>query len=184
MSKQDVRTPFFLKMSERDSIAKEVFKTLKPKWPQTDAETVDESINFGLAIAYKDMQAGKPITNLNGYVYRVADWDLRRQRRLAYQQRELSSESMESIVGSLCSEEPSPQQALETREMWERLARDVLELDESIRVPLVARIIHDMPYEEIARICGLAVGTVRNNVSKGLRRIKQMQENREMMEKA
>ena len=65
------------------------------------------------------------------------------------------------------SQMPSPQAGAESNEACERVRAALLTLPEEYRSAVVLRFMDDLPYEEIAAIQGVAVGTAKSRVFRG-----------------
>jgi RNA polymerase sigma-70 factor (ECF subfamily) len=68
----------------------------------------------------------------------------------------------------------SPERALDRREGDRALAELLAELPEAQRVAVVLRHVVDLPVTEIAEVLGCPVGTVKSNISRGLRRLREL----------
>ena len=56
---------------------------------------------------------------------------------------------------------------LEERERVELIERELRTMGEQVRAPIILFYLHDMKYEEIAEITGLPLGTVKTNLHRG-----------------
>ena len=65
------------------------------------------------------------------------------------------------------SREPDPTVELERRETRARLERELADLPEAYRVPVVLRDVEDLSYEEIAEVIETPIGTVRSRIHRG-----------------
>jgi RNA polymerase sigma-70 factor, ECF subfamily len=62
---------------------------------------------------------------------------------------------------------PSPRQALEQKDLEARLLEAIQSLADKYRVPIVLRDMEERPYEEIAEIMKLPLGTVKRRIHEG-----------------
>jgi RNA polymerase sigma-70 factor (ECF subfamily) len=69
-------------------------------------------------------------------------------------------------IASLRSPDPSPLKALEAGEIRRRLAECLRKLPAAWRAVLTLRDVDRVPYEEIARLSGIALGTVRSRLAR------------------
>ncbi|HEY9644061.1 MAG TPA: sigma-70 family RNA polymerase sigma factor [Coleofasciculaceae cyanobacterium] len=72
----------------------------------------------------------------------------------------------------IASDNPGPAEALITQEFYERLRGAIATLPEVFRTTIVLREIEDMPYEEIAVITGVSLGTVKSRIVRARQRLR------------
>lgn len=70
------------------------------------------------------------------------------------------------IAWDLPSDEPSPDDSLATREFYDHLKLAIAELPEAFRTTIVLREIEGLPYEDIAEITGVSLGTVKSRIAR------------------
>ena len=70
-----------------------------------------------------------------------------------------------------------PEDALERRETIEAVRRAVESLPDDQRQVIVLRDIHGLPYDEISRILGTEVGTIKSRISRGRTNLKKILKN-------
>jgi len=61
----------------------------------------------------------------------------------------------------------SPQQALEQRDVSERIHRVLLRISEDLREAVILRDLEEFSYEEISEMLGVPVGTVKSRINRG-----------------
>ena len=66
----------------------------------------------------------------------------------------------------LPSDMPSPTDDLATQEFYAQLQAAIAELPEAFRTTIVLREIQDLPYEDIAEITGVSLGTVKSRIAR------------------
>lgn len=66
---------------------------------------------------------------------------------------------------------PGPDEDLATREFYDHLRDAIADLPESFRITIVLREIEGMPYEEIAEITGVSLGTVKSRIARARQRL-------------
>jgi RNA polymerase sigma-70 factor (ECF subfamily) len=71
----------------------------------------------------------------------------------------------------LASEDPSPVDTMMTHEFYERLQRAIADLPEVFKTTIVLREIQGLPYEEIADITGVSLGTVKSRIARARYRL-------------
>ncbi|MBD5148479.1 MAG: sigma-70 family RNA polymerase sigma factor [Oscillibacter sp.] len=69
---------------------------------------------------------------------------------------------------------PTPQEAVERRELREEIEAGLAALPAEYRQPLVLREIHQLSYQEIAQAMDLDLGTVKSRISRGRRRLREI----------
>lgn len=76
-----------------------------------------------------------------------------------------------TLADRLASPKPGPEDALETSEVYERVAEAVSKLSPEFRAVVVMRDLQDMSYEEVAESLGLNLGTVKSRLARGRRQL-------------
>ncbi len=66
----------------------------------------------------------------------------------------------------IAGDNPSPEEELTTREFYEQLQEAIADLPEAFRTTIVLREIEGMPYEEIAEITNVSLGTVKSRIAR------------------
>jgi RNA polymerase sigma-70 factor (ECF subfamily) len=72
----------------------------------------------------------------------------------------------EEMSWEIPSDYPSPDEDLTTREFYDQLQTAIAELPESFRTTIVLREIEGLPYEEIAEMTGVSLGTVKSRIAR------------------
>lgn len=71
----------------------------------------------------------------------------------------------------IAGDNPGPDEDLTTREFYEQLREAIADLPEVFRTTIVLREIEGMPYEEIAEITGVSLGTVKSRIARARQRL-------------
>ena len=71
----------------------------------------------------------------------------------------------------IAGDNPGPEEDLTTREFYEQLRLAIADLPEVFRTTIVLREIEGMPYEEIAEITGVSLGTVKSRIARARQRL-------------
>lgn len=71
----------------------------------------------------------------------------------------------------IAADSPSPDEDMTTREFYEQLHEAIADLPEVFRTTIVLREIEGMPYEEIAEITGVSLGTVKSRIARARQRL-------------
>lgn len=72
---------------------------------------------------------------------------------------------------------PSPNDDLATREFYEHLQKAIAQLPETFRTTIVLREIEGLPYEEIAEMTGVSLGTVKSRIARARLKLKSVLQN-------
>ncbi len=70
------------------------------------------------------------------------------------------------VTWDVAADDPSPDDDLATQEFYEHLRQAIAELPEVFRTTIVLREIEGLPYEEIAEITGVSLGTVKSRIAR------------------
>lgn len=71
----------------------------------------------------------------------------------------------------LPSPEPGPSESLSTREFYDQLKSAIADLPEAFRTTIILREIEGLPYEEIAELTGVSLGTVKSRIARARLRL-------------
>lgn len=77
----------------------------------------------------------------------------------------------------IAGDNPSPEEELTTREFYEQLHLAIADLPEVFRTTIVLREIEGMPYEEIAEITNVSLGTVKSRIARARSRLQSQLQN-------
>lgn len=77
----------------------------------------------------------------------------------------------------LPSETPSPDEDLATQEFYDHLRVAISQLPETFRTTIVLREIEGLPYEEIAEITGVSLGTVKSRIARARLKLQSVLQN-------
>lgn len=98
------------------------------------------------------------------WLYQVArNTQIESHRRKQHQRFSLE-EAREDVGFEVTSAARSPVQAAESQQAQDRVQRALMRLPDEYREAVVLRFVEDLPYEEIARIQGVATGTAKSRV--------------------
>ncbi|GAB4533674.1 MAG: sigma-70 family RNA polymerase sigma factor [Pleurocapsa sp.] len=81
------------------------------------------------------------------------------------------------VSWELPSDVPSPTEDLTTREFYEHLQTAISELPETFRTTIVLREIEGLPYEEIAEMTGVSLGTVKSRIARARLKLQSVLQN-------
>lgn len=70
--------------------------------------------------------------------------------------------------------DPSPDDDLATQEFYEHLKKAIAQLPEAFRTTIVLREIEGLPYEEIAEMTGVSLGTVKSRIARARAKLQEM----------
>lgn len=71
----------------------------------------------------------------------------------------------------LPTDKPSPTEDMMTREFYDQLRTAIADLPEAFRTTIVLREIQGLPYEEIAELTGVSLGTVKSRIARARQRL-------------
>ncbi|MGK7907737.1 MAG: sigma-70 family RNA polymerase sigma factor [Synechococcus sp.] len=130
--------------------------------------------------AFRNLRRLKDPAKFKGWLNRIATNlfydELRKRKR---NRRPLSLDAQipvndGAIDWELPSEAISPDEALSTQEFYEHLHRAVQELPDAFRQTIVLREIQGLPYEDIAEITNVSLGTVKSRIARARTRLQAM----------
>ncbi len=101
--------------------------------------------------------------------------ELRSRKRYRNRNVELEGESCQALEARIVSEKGnSPEEECLNSEIKEILAREVVRLHDRHRIPFVLRDVYGYSYKEIAEILRLPLGTVKSNIFRARRLLRDM----------
>jgi RNA polymerase sigma-70 factor (ECF subfamily) len=108
------------------------------------------------------------------FVYRVTvNAALNRRRSLGRRRARMEGLTLRQASGDDLPTVPrDPENSLLEGELRARLEREILELSEALRAPLVLHDVEGLPYAEIARILRVAEGTVKSRIHRARRALR------------
>lgn len=77
----------------------------------------------------------------------------------------------------IAGDNPSPEEELTTQEFYDQLHLAIADLPEVFRTTIVLREIEGMPYEEIAEITNVSLGTVKSRIARARSRLQSQLQN-------
>lgn len=129
---------------------------------------------------YRNLQRLNDPRKFKGWLSRITTNlfydELRKRKRVT---RPLSLDNpLQTQDGELgwdvASEGPSPDDDLATQEFYEHLRGAIAELPEAFRTTIVLREIEGLPYEDIAEITGVSLGTVKSRIARARAKLQEM----------
>jgi RNA polymerase sigma-70 factor (ECF subfamily) len=134
----------------------------------------DDLAQEALLKAYRSLQGGSEVKNFEAWLYSVTRsvcHDAYRQRRSRGRDTEVEFDEHRDGQEQM---QPGPDELLQAKTEAERLWCAIRALEPTFRIPLVLFDIEGLPYEQIARIEGVPVGTVRSRLSRARQRLAQI----------
>lgn len=114
--------------------------------------------------AYQALARWRPDARLSTWLFRIAHNQaldrLRRARRVEFVALD------EVLAEQMPADTPTPEAALHTRQRMQALEGALARLSVEHREILLLRDIEDMPYEDIAEVLGLSLGTVKSRIAR------------------
>ena len=124
-----------------------------------DPAEADDLAQEALAKAWQSRESFAPGTNLKAWLFMILRNQFYSERRRSWRNVELDQEAAERTLTAVSD----PDAALQLNEL--RMALAALPSEQREALILVGAA--GLPYEEVAEICGCAVGTVKSRVSRG-----------------
>ena len=128
------------------------------------AEDARELMQETFLSAYEALPRWRPDARLGTWLFRIAHNQavdrLRRARRVDFVALD------ESHGERLAAETPGPDAVLQTRQRLQALERALARLPAEHREILLLRDIEGMPYEDIAQVLGIGLGTVKSRIAR------------------
>lgn len=74
----------------------------------------------------------------------------------------------------VAADDPSPDDDLATQEFYDHLKQAIARLPEAFRTTIVLREIEGLPYEDIAEMTGVSLGTVKSRIARARAKLQEM----------
>ncbi len=114
--------------------------------------------------AWRSIATFHPGERVLPWLYQVArNTQIESHRRKQHQRFSLD-EAREEVGFEVTSHARTPVQAAESEQAQDRVQRALMKLAPEYREAVVLRFVEDLPYEEIARLQGIATGTAKSRV--------------------
>ncbi len=114
--------------------------------------------------AWRSIRTFRPGERVLPWLYQVARNTQIESHRRKQLQRFSLEQAREDVGFEVASEARSPVGAAESADAQDRVQRALLRLPVEYREAVVLRFVEDLPYDDIARIQGVAVGTAKSRV--------------------
>lgn len=120
--------------------------------------------------AYRAMGQFRGDANFSTWLYRIAlNHAITRRKSLAtYQQRFVPIEDSEPVTEA----KPGPAEAMEKKELRQRVQQALNRLDPEDATVILLRDLQDVPYDELARVLEIPVGTVKSRLHRARQALK------------
>ena len=124
------------------------------------------------AVAYRAIGQFRGDANFSTWLYRIAlnHVTTRRRSNNSRQHRTAPIEDMELIRDS----QPGPAETLEKKEMQERVQLALNKLSPEDAAVILLRDLQDVPYDEVARLLEIPVGTVKSRLHRARQALKSL----------
>jgi RNA polymerase sigma-70 factor (ECF subfamily) len=166
------RTAFAELLRRYQSHVDRVLYHLAPEW-QDRADLAQEV----WIRVYRNIKRLNEPVKFRGWLSRIATNlfydELRKRKRLSSP---LSLDAPRAVDDGemdwdIAGDNPGPEEELTTREFYEHLRSAIADLPEVFRTTIVLREIEGMPYEDIAQITGVSLGTVKSRIARARSRL-------------
>lgn len=134
----------------------------------------DDLAQDALLKAYRSLQGASELRNFEAWLYSVTRsvcHDAYRQRRSRGRDAEVEFDEQRDAIEANAID---PDELLQAKSDAERLWAAIRALEPTFRIPLVLFDIEGLPYEQIARIEAVPVGTVRSRLARARQRLAQI----------
>ena len=120
--------------------------------------------------AYRAIGQFRGDANFSTWLYRIAlnHTSTRRKTLIRRQQRNVAIEDTEPVRDL----QPGPAEAMEKKEIRERVQRALNSLEPDDATVILLRDLQDIPYEEVARLLEIPVGTVKSRLHRARQALK------------
>jgi len=108
---------------------------------------------------------------------------LRRQKRRPVVSLTMQEDEEDAVELEIPDSAPQPEEQILYREQKSAIAAAMNQLEEEFRLVLTLRVIEDLPYEEIAEIMDLKIGTVKSRLARARNKLKSLLEAGNNLEK-
>ena len=164
---QPDRVAFAELLRRYESHVNRLFYHLAPDWQ----ERADLSQEVWIRV-YRNIKRLQEPAKFRGWLSRIATnlfYDELRKRKRTAQPISLDAPVRMSdgeMSWELPSDLPSPTDSLATKEFYDQLQEAIADLPETFRTTIVLREIQGLPYEEIAEITKVSLGTVKSRIAR------------------
>jgi RNA polymerase sigma-70 factor, ECF subfamily len=143
-----------------------------------EALDVSQEVFFSI---YRKLQRFRGESSLKTWIYRIAInrasnrcrwWSRLRRRGTVSLDQHLSKDGSRTLLESLESSAKTPEEALLRQERQNEIERSLRCLPVQQRVALIMRDIQGLPYEEIAALLKISLGTVKSRIARGREELK------------
>lgn len=166
------RTAFAELLRRYQSHVDRVLYHLAPDW-QDRADLAQEV----WIRVYRNIKRLNDPVKFRGWLSRIATNlfydELRKRKRVSSPLSLDAPRSMDDgeMDWEIAGDNPSPEEELTTQEFYDQLKKAIADLPEVFRTTIVLREIEGMPYEEIAEITGVSLGTVKSRIARARQRL-------------
>ncbi len=152
--------------------------TLRILGDREEALDVSQEVFFSI---YKKLHRFRGESSLKTWIYRIAVnrasnrcrwWNRLRRRGTVSLDEHLSRDDTRTFSESLESARETPEEALMLREVRTHIERVLHLLPVQQRIAVIMRDVEGLPYEEIAALLHVSLGTVKSRIARGREEIK------------
>lgn len=123
-----------------------------------DPHLADDLVQDAVMLALRSWGSFQPGTNLKSWLLKILHNRFHSLKRRSYLKAEISTENLESLSWAPAGQEQSIELAA--------FKRAFKALKPEHRTALVLVGVHGLPYEEVAKVCGCEIGTVKSRVNR------------------
>lgn len=169
---QPDRTAFSELLRRYQSHVERVLYHLAPDW----SDRADLAQEVWIRV-YRNIKRLQDPVKFRGWLSRIATnlfYDELRKRKRVSPPLSLDAPRLAEdgeMDWEIASDEPGPDEQLSTREFYDQLRDAIADLPEVFRTTIVLREIEGMPYEDIAELTGVSLGTVKSRIARARQRL-------------
>jgi RNA polymerase sigma-70 factor (ECF subfamily) len=124
---------------------------------------------------YQSLKSFKPQASLYTWLYRIAvNTCLDYKKRPFFESLFKSSDEGEEFVLEPVSQEPSPEEMFESKQLGEILNRSLGKISRKLRAAIILREIEGLSYEEMAEVLDVSTGTVKSRISRAREELREL----------
>jgi RNA polymerase sigma-70 factor (ECF subfamily) len=131
--------------------------------------------------AYRNLGRFKPDASLYTWLYRIAvNTCLDHKKKPIFESLFKNTDEGDEYLAEQVSDEPSPERLYESKQMGDALQKSLSRLPPKLRAAIILKEVEGLPYEEIAEVLDISMGTVKSRISRARNELRELM--KEIME--
>lgn len=139
-----------------------------------DAEDVLQDSMLSLARSYRDFRGASSLSTWLYTISRNICIKKRRKGKYAPKKEESFENLSQGETDTLKSNSLNPQEALETRELWQRIQMAIKSIEPDYREVLVLRDIEGLSAKEVSEVVGISISAVKSRLHRARGRLREV----------